>query len=103
MKAYLGVLGTAEDATLELLFDVAVELADLYLEADLTTLPRSVELGVYLHVKTMRDRGDGDGLTRAETKDLVEAYADAYASDAAFRTARAFWRPYKTRPWLDGR
>lgn len=103
LKAYLGVTGTSEDASLQLWLAAMTESVDMYLEATYTTLPSTIVLAVYIAIATMRERqASGGGLRSASTKDLSEAYMFSFASDAALASCRALLRPYKTNRELDG-
>jgi hypothetical protein len=105
LKAYLGITGTSEDTNLELWLAVMAEAADYYIEAEFATLPKTVEMGVYLGVGILRGRRDTDGIAEIETKDLRQRYFEkaAFATDAAFRASRDMWRFTKNDRSLDGK
>jgi len=110
LKAFLGVVGTAEDLNLQLYLAAAAETADQYLDlttaeiALFTTLPEMVRLAVYSGVRAWRFRSNNSGLMEAKTKDLTEKFSSAFAADAAMGDMRTLLRPFKlsTRE-LDGR
>ena len=81
---------------IEVLFLAAGEICAQYLgDVEFEKLPQAIFLGLVVFVKTLLDREDTNGLTSAKTKDLVESYAKAFSTDAAFLSVRNLWKPFK--------
>ena len=104
LKTALGISGSAEDGRLQLWLAAFAEQADSYVDGtSFTTLPTPVRLAVYSAVETFRARHRSSGLSSASTAQLSENYAEAFAADAAFKSARLFLDPYKTELWNRGK
>ena len=96
LKSYLGVAGSAEDATLQLWLGAMTASADSYIDItdeddEFESLPDPVKLAVFLSVAVLRGRhGRQDGLRAATTASLSETYdlRAAFVADAAFSAAR---------------
>jgi hypothetical protein len=116
LKAYLGVVGTAEDANLQLWLESAAEDCDNYTENDFTddaggdiTHPKNILLGIYEWVKHFRswyDPNRNSGAVEIQTGPLREKYQGGNMGTDGSILARAaaypHWYPSKVHIDLEG-
>lgn len=119
LKAFLGIVGTAEDVSLKLWVGSGGKIADTYMnndfkekdaegeptDVDIDLLTEAgfegVRLGLYELVKAFRDVDKRPhGLTAKGTNKLSESYSPLLGDKSvnrAFFTAKGHWSPFRTR------